>query len=873
MAKIEWNVKNGLNRDLERQHLNKILADIRSSVTSLEAQASAPSANPNNNIKDTVGEMVSDNTERGINVTYNLPKKVLDFAIAAYTLRLTGDVTGSAVVDGTGTVTINTELDSSVVGVEEAPMDNNAYWRRNEEWEPAGESLQTLAELFGVGFAALSTDDFEPTWNLRTFQGPKSIEITNPAGEAGDPSFELDGDVLAPGLGYTYATSLLTGEKGWFRAALFESTGLLSGGALSVLSTTQIRITAALLGYVDYTVNAASPTRTLIQFPQTDVTITNIASQLVTYVGVNSSGTVIQQSTPFTNTQRRTIVPLGVAVHTNLVSLNAVNNLPSVVRGGINQFLDYLIYRGRLHQGIEYTANGANLNLNRSAGTMFAAGGNFQTNPLDPNVVPISAQTALTFRYRTQAGEPAGDITAVNPNLYNSTGSTLVAVPSNDWTVQRIYVFPSGLTRIQYGQATYPNLSAALANWQTEAFVVESNIAENGVPVGLIFVREGATALNNTAQAKFQPLSASGVPAAPSVTLASTDQLTEGTTNLYFTDARARAAVITATITNGDTTHSPSGDAVFDALAGKETAGAAAAALAAANTYTDGEIADLATVYQTIIPTGTTAQFYRGDKVFSDTFTGTFLIVGDGGGQGGLDLTRYSNDTAPASVRSFKARGSLSSPAAVQLNDVLVFHQGRGYFTTGGTPAFSGNVGAVELRALENFTASAQGTVWTFSTVTPTTTTRVDRVSIDNEAIYPPTTNVLSSGKTALRWSTVFTVNINGSGTLVLSSIITPTTLAANTDNYDPTGNATAYELRISASAPVNLTGILAGTSGQEKILSNIGTQTITLVHDATSTAANRFFAANNTNVALRQNGQVRIRYDATSARWRVLGA
>lgn len=46
-----------------------------------------------------------------------------------------------------------------------------------------------------------------------------------------------------------------------------------------------------------------------------------------------------------------------------------------------------------------------------------------------------------------------------------------------------------------------------------------------------------------------------------------TDDVPEGTNNLYFTDTRARTTVIASTIVNGDTTHSPSGDAVFDALA------------------------------------------------------------------------------------------------------------------------------------------------------------------------------------------------------------------------------------------------------------------------------------------------------------------
>lgn len=48
---------------------------------------------------------------------------------------------------------------------------------------------------------------------------------------------------------------------------------------------------------------------------------------------------------------------------------------------------------------------------------------------------------------------------------------------------------------------------------------------------------------------------------------ATTDDLAEGVTNLYFTDERAQDAVVRQTITNGVTDTSPSEDAVFDALA------------------------------------------------------------------------------------------------------------------------------------------------------------------------------------------------------------------------------------------------------------------------------------------------------------------
>jgi len=59
-------------------------------------------------------------------------------------------------------------------------------------------------------------------------------------------------------------------------------------------------------------------------------------------------------------------------------------------------------------------------------------------------------------------------------------------------------------------------------------------------------------------------------------------------TNLYFTDARARAAAIASSITDGDLTHAPDGNSVFDALALKEPN----------------------------ITATTSADYYRGDKTF-----------------------------------------------------------------------------------------------------------------------------------------------------------------------------------------------------------------------------------------------------------------
>lgn len=113
---------------------------------------------------------------------------------------------------------------------------------------------------------------------------------------------------------------------------------------------------------------------------------------------------------------------------------------------------------------------------------------------------------------------------------------------------------------------------------------------------------------------------------------------------------------------------------------------------------------------------------------------------------------------------------------------------------------------------------------------------------------------------------------------------ISPAALAANTDNWNPTGLANATVIRVDASAAVNVTGISITAlpsglgSGRLLYLTHIGTNaanTITLTHeDALSTAAHRFLLPNASRaggLALAIGDTVLLWYDITTARWRVL--
>lgn len=106
------------------------------------------------------------------------------------------------------------------------------------------------------------------------------------------------------------------------------------------------------------------------------------------------------------------------------------------------------------------------------------------------------------------------------------------------------------------------------------------------------------------------------------------------------------------------------------------------------------------------------------------------------------------------------------------------------------------------------------------------------------------------------------------------ASIISPTALAANTNDWNPTGLGTAYLIRATSDAtPRNLTGIVAQADGTILYLHNANAATtITLVHDATSTGANRFLCPGAANYALTAKRTVMLVYDSTADRWLVLG-
>ncbi len=273
-------------------------------------------------------------------------------------------------------------------------------------------------------------------------------------------------------------------------------TGFLYGLQLSInADPTKFDIAAGYYTVTDFS-NLAQPAVKIIYYPGgTGLTPSYLATSNSTYVALDINGDIVSSASPFTNEDRRTLAIIGNVVHSNNTTINVVNEIKAPIVAFGNQLHDFMKEVGFLNSnGNIYSPNGANLMINKSAGRIFGMGIN-AADYLNPHVLTIAEQTAPTFAYRLQTGTQLADTNAINPNIYD-VGGVSTAIPGGSWwTIQRINLFQSGLTRIQPGQTIYPNFNSAVTNLPTEAFVTEQNIAENAVFRCYLIVEKGTTDL------------------------------------------------------------------------------------------------------------------------------------------------------------------------------------------------------------------------------------------------------------------------------------------------------------------------------------------------------------------------------------------
>jgi hypothetical protein len=288
-------------------------------------------------------------------------------------------------------------------------------------------------------------------------------------------------------------------------------TGVRDGGLLTVNGgdNTKFDISDGTGYIVDCYTTPGTPTVTEVTWSgKTAITITNLATNLITFVSIDSGGNVIQRTSRWTPAQYRDEIALGAVVHVNKTNADTTNDQQHTSLDAIAQIYDLCEGLGFFNiDGNEFTADGANMFLQKADGHIFARGANFKNNSKQPHKLNLPVLSnpgvGIDFQYRFSDGSNGVTGKTVDPDNLDNTLGALEPLGNNKWTIHRIYSFTSNNVKIQRGQNQYDSKAEALAAIQTETFVTEPSIAANGLLRAFLILQKGATDLSDSSTAVF----------------------------------------------------------------------------------------------------------------------------------------------------------------------------------------------------------------------------------------------------------------------------------------------------------------------------------------------------------------------------------
>ena len=282
---------------------------------------------------------------------------------------------------------------------------------------------------------------------------------------------------------------------------------------ITKISNTTFSISAA-KGWVVYNTGTYSilpDVKNVIFAGATGLSTPYLNSDSSTYVLLSPTASVILQPTFPTPEQRRRNIYLGKVVHPDKTIIQNINNTVDFDVSPIAQLRDLWTPLKLVNQGVVIRTNGANLTFQMNGGTLWGNGINWVNDQLNPDSVAIAGQIPVTFQYRTQTGTQSAftNRTTIDTTNYDLNG---IATPISgaQYTNQRVYLYSTGVVRVQYGQETYTTLSKAITGILAEDFVEYVNNRDNGILIGIITTKNGATNLTNDNDCQFTYVSKFG---------------------------------------------------------------------------------------------------------------------------------------------------------------------------------------------------------------------------------------------------------------------------------------------------------------------------------------------------------------------------
>lgn len=294
-----------------------------------------------------------------------------------------------------------------------------------------------------------------------------------------------------------------------------SSTGLLNGGDMSIVDLTHLDI-GSVRGQIVNQDDPINPTITSVSYPGDSNYLIANSTDGVFVIAIDINGDISEiDLTDVTTENRHDFILIGAYVYSSVAvgAVRILNEPINIGYGGTVCASDFIAdVIGPVNMdGNVITANGVNLSIDNSGGTTFIIGQNFRQDPDKPHQRTIPQVSQIPFRrsYRSATGELLLDaggatFTVIDPSRFDDGSGTLATVSANDFTVQVVYIAPSGIYNVAFGQTVYNSLAIAEAAVRdgTLGFTEIDAFLEQ-VKAAYIIVRNNATDLTDPAQALF----------------------------------------------------------------------------------------------------------------------------------------------------------------------------------------------------------------------------------------------------------------------------------------------------------------------------------------------------------------------------------
>ena len=296
----------------------------------------------------------------------------------------------------------------------------------------------------------------------------------------------------------------------WFEG-LLES-GLLYGGVVTY-SGSFVYVSPGSGILVDHNAVTGSEIGPIVDYitwgPITQ-SITNIATQQLTYIYIDDTGSLQQQSTAFTSQQYHTSIPLGAVAHFNYTSIGSFGGSVQTSYDQTSQILTFVDAFGPLKiSGYGITGQPSSLKISVGSGTSFIHGGFYDSNPQFPSEIPTTSQltASIVYVHRSGSGVKFDSnnnlyYTDLKPGFYDPGTGNTASLSNNNWTIQRAYSEPkTGIVYVYYGQNVYPTYDEAVASVSSDSFT-EGDTFDYTTFLGFLILKSNTTDITNTSDNK-----------------------------------------------------------------------------------------------------------------------------------------------------------------------------------------------------------------------------------------------------------------------------------------------------------------------------------------------------------------------------------